>query len=468
MDELNQNNSMQYSGRIPPQAVDAETFLLGGLIQDPSAFANMLTQIKTEYFSLERHQIIWKTLIELYKENIPVDFVTLSAKLENAGKLETIGGKDYLLKLVDSVVSAANAPYHAELIREKAILRQLIDCSNLTIREAMEPGAESKLVMSSAEKRIFQLAESGMRDSLSKLGDLLTPLLTRIMERKEGLTGVNTGIPKLNTLTGGLQKSDLIVLAARPGVGKTSFALSLAAKAAIDYGETVAFFSLEMSGDQLLQRILSMRANVNLKKLRDGTISKQEIGDIHLACPQIAEAPIYVDDNSDLGITELMTKARQLKSSTDLKLIIIDYLQLMRTEKGENRAVQIGEISRGLKILAKDLQVPIIALAQLNRGVEEKGRGDPKLSDLRESGSIEQDADMVWFVMRDFKPNEEGIDYGKLIVAKHRNGSTGEIPLAFISKTTFFREKEDDEEIGDVYDNGFGDAEMNDFSSGGF
>lgn len=457
--EENISQESQYAGRSMPQAIDAEFYLLGGLLQDPEAFVDIQPLLEPDYFFLERHRLIWRALIELNIRGEPVDFPTVLQELKNKEHLDTIGGKEELLKFFE-VPSAANAVYHANIIAEKAILRKLIDSSNKTIRSAMEASALSQDVLQETEARIFEIAERRVRDSLSPASSLLGPLLEKIQNRKQGISGINTGFSRLNELTGGLQKSDLIVLAARPGVGKTSFALSLAINAGITHQATVAFFSLEMSGDQLLQRILSSLSDVSLQKLRSGLLSKEDMGKIQLVCPQIASSQIYIDDNSDLGISELMSKTRKLKRTVGLDLIIVDYLQLMRTNKEENRAVAIGAISRGLKILAKDLQVPVIALAQLNRKVEEKGREGPKLSDLRESGSIEQDADMVWFVEREFRKNEP-VDSGKLIIAKHRNGSTDEIPLAFQATTTRFREADPDEffeEPGGF--NGYGDSDF--------
>lgn len=284
-------------------------------------------------------------------------------------------------------------------------------------------------VLQSAERDIFSIAEQKIKDSLRPIDKFVAPLLERLNNRKEGITGVPTGITELDELTNGLQPSDLIILAARPGVGKTSFALTIAANAAIDYNRHVAFFSLEMDGVQLAQRLLCSRAQVDQSKLRSGKLNREEMNKLITYVTPINQAPLFVDDNADLGIMELMSKTRKLKRQGKLDLVVIDYLQLMKTGGEENRAVAIGAISRGLKILAKELSVPVIALAQLSRKVEEKGRDRPQLSDLRESGSIEQDADMVWFVDRPYvrSHNEEELHHGELMVAKHRNGSVKDI-----------------------------------------
>ena len=456
--ENNITDNLQYAGRSLPKDIDAEIYLLGGVIQDSEKFSDLVQLVDTDSFALEKHRFIWKALLSIYERGNEIDFVTLSDELSRSKRLESVGGKEYLMQLAGAVPSAANAEYHAEIVREKSILRKLIENANLTIKEAMEPSAESVDVLQNAEKNIFALAEKQTRDSLHQVKPLLESVLQKITERKKDISGLNTGFASLNKITGGLQKSDLIVLAARPGVGKTSFALSLAVNAAVDNDYKVAFFSLEMGGEQLVQRILSIKSQVGLQNLRTGYLTGSDMSNIQMVSGPIAESHFFIDDNSDLGISELMSKTRKLKSlEGGLDLVIVDYLQLMRTGKEENRSVAIGAISRGLKILAKDLQIPIIALAQLNRKVEEKGREEPKLSDLRESGSIEQDADMVWFVEREFNKDESmPIDKGTLIIAKHRNGSTGNIPLAFIKKTTYFMEREETEEEQNSYsDDGF-------------
>lgn len=474
MDELQEN---QYAGRSLPQAVEAEIYLLGGLIQDPTSLDDIVgaKAIDVDDFSQKKHREIWEAIVDLYDHSSPIDLVTLSAELERKGKLGDVGGREYLIRLADSIPSAANAMFHAELLREKSLLRKLIAVSNETIRNAQDPAAVSQDVLQKTESEVFALAEKRVRDSLHPIDTFLGPLLQKIQSRKEGVTGVPTGFTDLDELTGGLQRSDLIILAGRPGMGKTAFALSLAANAAIDYGQRVAFFSLEMSGDQLVQRVLSARAQVDNFKLRSGKLNRDEMSKIQLACEPLAQSHFYVDDNSDLGLSELMSKTRKLKSQQGgLDLVVLDYLQLMRTGNEESRSVAIGNISRGLKILAKDLQVPIIALAQLSRKAEEKGRERPQLSDLRESGSIEQDADMVWFVERPFyrTHDESQKNAAQLLVAKHRNGSVADIDMVFRPEFTCFYNALKEDEFG--ADGGFGDAYMgasdfgSDFNDGGF
>ena len=442
--------------------LDAERCLLGGILRDPEVMGNAIMTIKDEtFFYLEKHQLVWRALTELNRNVVPIDLVTLAAELESKGKLQLVGGREYLFELMESVASSANVEWHMELLRKKAVLRKLIKMSNSVIKSAMDPSAAPDEVLSVAERDVMAIADDQVRDSLKSIDQFVSPLLQRLNERKDGITGIRTGITELDELTNGLQRSDLIILAARPGVGKTSFAMTIAANAAIRYNQNVAFFSLEMDGMQLAQRLLCSQAAIDQSKLRNGYLSSDEKKKLIAAVSPINQAPLFVDDNADLGIMELMSKARQLKRKGKLDLLIIDYLQLMKTGKEENRAVAIGAISRGLKILAKEMQIPVIALAQLSRKVEEKGRERPQLSDLRESGSIEQDADMVWFVERPYVQTHRDEDRFKatLIVAKHRNGSVKDIPMTFIPEyTTFYDAAPEGQDGGEggayAYDDG--------------
>ena len=437
-----ENNSKSFEGRQMPADVEAERCLLGGILRDPEVMGTAVMAISDDdFFYMERHQLIWNALCSLNKAVTPIDPVTLSAELTKMGKLDIVGGREYIFELMESVASSANVPWQLEHLRSKAVLRKLIRTSSEIIRQAMDPASTPDNVLQDAERDIFAIADNQVRNTLKSIDNFVAPLLERINNRRDGgITGVPTGITELDELTNGLQNSDLIILAARPGVGKTSFAMTIAANAAIRYGKNVAFFSLEMDGIQLAQRLLCSQAQVDQSRLRNGKLSSDEIKKIIAAVTPINQAPLFVDDNADLGIMELMSKARQLKHKGHLDLLIIDYLQLMKTGKEENRAVAIGAISRGLKILAKELSIPVIALAQLSRKVEEKGRERPQLSDLRESGSIEQDADMVWFVERPFVQTHKDEDRYKatLIVAKHRNGSVKDIDMSFVPEYTTF------------------------------
>ncbi|WP_173475972.1 replicative DNA helicase [Fibrobacter succinogenes] len=441
-----ENTSKSFDGRQMPADVEAERCLLGGILRDPEVMGSAVMSISDDdFFYLERHQLIWNALCSLNKSVTPIDPVTLSAELSKMGKLDIVGGREYIFELMESVASSANVPWQLEHLRNKAVLRKLIRTSSDIIRKSMDPASTPDNVLQDAERDIFAIADNQIRDTLKPIDNFVTPLLERLNNRKDGITGVPTGITELDTLTNGLQNSDLIILAARPGVGKTSFAMTVAANAAITYHKNVAFFSLEMDGVQLAQRLLCSQAQIDQSRVRSGRLNDDEKRKIFAAVPMINQAPLFVDDNADLGIMELMSKARQLKHKGHLDLLIIDYLQLMKTGKEENRAVAIGAISRGLKILAKELQIPVIALAQLSRKVEEKGRERPQLSDLRESGSIEQDADMVWFVERPFVQTHKDEDRYKatLIVAKHRNGSVKDIDMSFVPEYTTFYDATD-------------------------
>ena len=449
--------SDKFEGRQVPMDCDAERYLLGGILRDPNVIAPVIETVsEDEFFYLERHQLIWHAMKNLYSQGTPIDMLTLPAELEKAGKLPQAGGREYIFEMMESVASSANVDWNLQHLRNKYVLRKLIKMSSETIKKAMDASNSPDEVLQAAERDVFAIAEKQVRNTLRPIENFVTPLLDRLNNRKDGITGVPTGITELDQLTNGLQNSDLIILAARPGVGKTSFALTIAANAAIDYHKNVAFFSLEMDGVQLAQRLLCSRAQIDQSKLRNNKLSPEEMRKLIATVAPINQAPLYVDDNADLGIMELMSKARDLKRKGRLDMLIIDYLQLMKTGGEENRAVAIGAISRGLKILAKELQIPVIALAQLSRKVEEKGRERPQLSDLRESGSIEQDADMVWFVERQFVRTHKDEDKYKaeLIVAKHRNGSVRDIDLSFVPEYTTFYDATNEEGDG-----GAGDSE---------
>ncbi|OWV01977.1 replicative DNA helicase [Fibrobacter sp. UWR2] len=449
--------SDKFEGRQVPMDCDAERYLLGGILRDPNVIAPVIEVVsEDEFFYLERHQLIWHAMKNLYSQGTPIDMLTLPAELEKAGKLPQAGGREYIFEMMESVASSANVDWNLQHLRNKYVLRKLIKMSSETIKKAMDASNSPDEVLQAAERDVFAIAEKQVKNSLKPIENFVTPLLDRLNNRKDGITGVPTGITELDQLTNGLQNSDLIILAARPGVGKTSFALTIAANAAIDYHKNVAFFSLEMDGVQLAQRLLCSRAQIDQSKLRNNKLSPEEMRKLIATVAPINQAPLYVDDNADLGIMELMSKARDLKRKGNLDMLIIDYLQLMKTGGEENRAVAIGAISRGLKILAKELQIPVIALAQLSRKVEEKGRERPQLSDLRESGSIEQDADMVWFVERQFVRTHKDEDKYKaeLIVAKHRNGSVRDIDLSFVPEYTTFYDATNEEGDG-----GAGDSE---------
>ena len=458
-----------FEGRQVPMDTDAERYLLGGILRDPNTMARAIEMVSDDdFFYLERHQLIWRAMKSLYSAGTPIDMLTLPAELEKMGKLREAGNREYIFEMMESVASSANVEWNLEHLRNKYVLRKLIRMSSETIKQAMDSTSAPDEVLQSAERAVFAIAEKQVKNTLRPIEKFMSPLLERLTTRRDGMTGVPTGLKDLDELTNGLQNSDLIILAARPGVGKTSFALTIAANAAIDYGKHVAFFSLEMDGVQLAQRLLCSRSGVDQSKLRNNKLNSDEMNQLVAHVGPINQAPLFVDDNADLGIMELMSKARDLKRKGELDMLVIDYLQLMKTGNEENRAVAIGAISRGLKILAKELQIPVIALAQLSRKVEEKGRERPQLSDLRESGSIEQDADMVWFVERPFvRTHKEEDKYkAELIVAKHHNGSVRDIPLTFIPECTLFKDGFDDSEMGGGEDQDYSYGDDSSFSGG--
>ena len=459
------SENYEYSGRSAPQAAEAEVNLLGGVMQDSNVLSDVISLLNPDDFYQERHKIIWEVLQKLSQMNTPIDEVTLQNALEKEGKLEAVGGVEYLLKLIESVASGANARYHAEIIQKNAVLRRLINLSNEAIREAEDPTAEPDEIISKVEGSVMSLAEKQVKNSLRPAGDVVQEVLKAVENRRDGLSGCPTGFTDLDRLTNGLQPSDLIILAGRPGMGKSAFALTLASNSSINYGKKVAFFSLEMGAEQLMQRIICSMAGLELSKFRAGHLNRDEFAKLPGTASRIVQAnSLYVDDNLDLGIMELLSKCRSLKRKVGLDLVIVDYLQLMKTGKEENRAVAVGAISRGLKVLAKDLKIPVIALAQLSRKTEDRadavrgGKTRPQLSDLRESGSIEQDADMVWFIERPFYRSHDEADKNKaqLLVAKHRNGATADIDLTWIPQYTKFENYIPEEEAGNGGGSDFG------------
>ena len=428
----------------PPHSQEAEVHLLGGLLQDNEAVNDCLQLVHPEDFYFEKHQRIFSAMVKLDSERSPIDVVTLSEALSADGGLQSVGGKETLFSLMESVASAANVRWHAEIIKQKSLLRGLIQTSNNIIRSCLDPSAIPTEVIERAEHQIFEISQQQVKDSLKPVGTVLQTVLQMIETyRKDSVSGVPTGFVDLDKLTNGLQGTDLIILAGRPGMGKTAFALTLACNAAIDHQKRVAFFSLEMGAEQLVQRVLCSRAEIDMNSLRTGRLPRADYQKIAMYAQPIMSSNLYIDDQANLSITELRSKCRNLARRQGLDLVVVDYLQLMETGKAENRAVAIGEISRGLKILAKELKIPVLSLAQLSRKAEDPSRkGRPMLSDLRESGSIEQDADMVWFIHRPWMQNHEdpaGRNFAQLVVAKHRNGPCEDIDLTFLPEFATFR-----------------------------
>lgn len=457
-------------GKVPPQAIPLEEAVLGAIMLEKDALSVVIDILRADSFYLDAHQLIFRAMLRLFERSYPVDLLTVTEELKKAGHLEGVGGPYYLIELTNKVASAANIEYHARIIAQKYIQRELIRVSTNIIRNAYEDTTDVFDLLDEAENGLFSIAEKNMSRSYDTMGSLAAKALKQIEELKnkeEGLTGVPTGFVDLDRLTSGWQPSDLIIIAARPGMGKTSFVLSLAKNSSLDFNKGVAVFSLEMSSIQLAQRLISMEAEIPLGKLRTGKLEDYEWQQLRTSIERISNAPIYLDDTPGINIFELRAKCRRMKLQYDIQLIIIDYLQLMSgggdNQRG-NREQEVSAISRALKGLAKELQVPVIALSQLSRAVEVRGGTKrPQLSDLRESGSIEQDADIVSFIFRpeyyQILEDENGNSLrgiAEIIVAKHRNGATDTVKLRFTDQFARFSNLDDPDFgsfPGDVFGN---------------
>ncbi len=437
--------------KLLPQNIEAESGVLGSIIIDPEAIMQVADFLTAEDFYRDAHRTIYETIVQLYEQREPADFITICDELERKNKLEDIGGASYITSLINQVPTSGNIEYYGRIVERTAILRRLIHAAGQIAATAYEEG-DADAALDTAEKLIFGITQRHARSDFSMLRDLLSDYMNKLdqlHERRGSIVGVPTGFTDLDRLTGGLQKSDLIILAARPAVGKTSLCLSLAHNATVKYKQSVAIFSLEMSKEQLVQRLLSMDAGIDQQRLRTGWIEDDEWERIIDGMERLAEANIWIDDTAGISTMEMRSKARRLKAEHGVDLIIVDYLQLMQStaagsKRNENRVQEISEISRNLKGLARELDVPVMALAQLSRAVESRQSKVPQLSDLRESGSIEQDADIVMFIYRDdvYNPDTERKNIADIIVAKHRNGPVGEVSLYFQANQTRFSDLE--------------------------
>ncbi len=439
-----------YINRIPPQNLEAEQSVLGSLLLDRDAIIKIADLIASDDFYDERHRIIYLAILALYDERASIDILTVSNKLEEGGNLEKIGGISYLTTLVNAVPSSAHVVHYANIVRRKGTLRRLISSATDIVGLGYQEDLDLESLLDQAEQKLFSVSQKYLKQNFIALGEILHETFDRIDElhREKGkLRGVSTGFSDLDNKLGGLQKSDLIILAARPSMGKTSLALDFVRHVAMNEHKAVAIFSLEMSKDQLVDRLLAAEADVDLWKMRTGKLNDlgpdNDFERIGHALGRLSEAPIFIDDSGSLNIMELRTKARRLHSEHELDLIVVDYLQLMQGRNTENRVQEVSEISRSLKILAKELNVPVLALSQLSRAVEQRG-GDkkPQLSDLRESGSIEQDADVVAFIYRDemyHGQDSKKPHIAEILIRKHRNGPTGDIELFFDQEKTSFK-----------------------------
>lgn len=430
--------------RIPPQNVEAEQAVLGAMMLDHNAVIAAMEKLTPNDFYREVHRTIFEAMEHLHHENKEIDVITLPEELRRMKKLDDVGGIEYILSLPNLVATAANIEYHANIVAEKALARNLITtCTDLTAA-AYDGEKEPEDLLDDAERKILQLSENKNRGDFSPVGAVVEETLdkiTKLYENKAGLTGLPTGFRDLDRMTSGLQPSDLILVAARPSMGKTAFTLNIAQNVGVRQHKTVAFFSLEMSQEQLVQRILCQISHIDSQKLRTGQLnSDEEWTRLTDACDKLYQAPIYIDDTPGISVAEMRSKARRLKSEHGLDLIVVDYLQLMQGRNAESRQQEISEISRSLKVLARELKVPLIALSQLSRSVESRQDKRPMLSDLRESGALEQDADIVSFLYREdyYDKETENQHITEVILAKHRNGPVGSIKLYFKGEYTLF------------------------------
>jgi replicative DNA helicase len=436
-------------GKLPPQARDLEEAVLGALMLEKNALNAVVEFLKPEHFYADAHREIYQAIIDLFKASEPVDMRTVVNQLRKNAKLELVGGAYVIAELTAKVSSAANIEYHARVIIEMAIKRNLIQIASQIHHDAYEDTTDVFELLDRTEQSVFEISDSNLRKNYDNMRNLMARAIQELQvlkDHKDGLTGVPSGFTALDRITSGWQKSDLVIIAARPGMGKTAFVVSALRNAAVDFKMPVAIFSLEMASVQLVNRMISAEAELEGEKIKKGNLADHEWAQLVHKTSRLSSAPIFIDDTPALSILELRAKCRRLKAEHNVQLIVIDYLQLMRGEQGGNREQEIASISRALKGIAKELNVPVLALSQLSRGVETRG-GDkrPQLSDLRESGSIEQDADIVMFLYRPeyykITVDEEGMPtqgMGEVIVAKHRNGSTGTAKLKFVGKFTKF------------------------------
>ncbi len=438
--------------RRPPFSPEAEASVLGGMLIDPESVTKVIEILSDTMFHREGHRRLYRAMLRLFQAGQVIDVITVSEELKKTGELENAGGVQYLAELLDAVPTAANITYHAQIVRDKAVLRRLIKQANAIAEDAYSQGERGvDEILDEAESKIFQVAQSHEREGFVWIKEILWPAfehIEQLQQSKSGITGVPTGFPDLDKMTSGLQSGDLTIVAARPSMGKTSWVLNVAQNAAIDHQVEVGVFSLEMSKEQLVQRLLCAEGRIDLQRLRKGQLDADEYQRLATSAAHLNAAPIWIDDQAGISLLEMRAKARRLKAETNLGLVIIDYLQLMSGGKrSENRQQEVSEISRGLKALAKELEVPVVALSQLSRGPEQRAGNRPQLSDLRESGSIEQDADLVMFLYReeyylvqtgDLERAREVEGQADLIIAKQRNGPTGRVPLFFNKAYTRF------------------------------
>jgi len=450
--------------RLPPQNLEAEMAVLGAVMLENSALMKALEFLRPEDFYREAHRKIFNAMIDLFERDEAIDLVTLKEYLTKSGTLDAVGGQSYLAELASLVPTAANVRYHAKIVSEKALLRFLLLSSTEIAGKVYEDSSEAEELLDFAERSIFKISDRRIKSTFANLKDVIKDsfkMIEDLYDKKEAITGVPSGFKDLDEMTTGFQKGDLIIIGGRPSMGKTAFALNIAQHVGVELKEPIAVFSLEMSKRQLAMRMLCSEAMVDSNSVRKGFIGKQDWHKLTSAAGKLAEAPIYIDDSSNINVLEMRAKARRLKMEHGgVSLIVVDYMQLMQGRGSfERREQEISEISRSLKGLAKELDVPVIALSQLNRGVEMRNDKRPSLADLRESGAIEQDADVILFLYRDEVYNrhdESQRGRAEVIISKQRNGPTGTIKMSFLNHCTKFTDSAPDyyeevEEVGDVF-----------------
>ncbi|MCD6093250.1 MAG: replicative DNA helicase [Candidatus Omnitrophica bacterium] len=430
--------------KIPPQNLEAEMAVLGSMLLDKEAISQAVELLKEDYFYEDRNRQIFSAIIGLFEEGKPVDLVTLKEELKKKKVLKEIGGVSYLTTLTNIVPTAANIEQYAHIVKEKALLRSLISASTQIIKESYDPSQNPDILLDRAEKAIFDVVQYKIESKVFSFNQLIKDsieTIDRLYQNKENITGLPTGFHELDTMTAGLQPSDLIIIAGRPSMGKSAFVCAIAENVGVVNKLPLAFFSLEMSRQQLVQRMLCSHARIDAHKVRTGFLSRSDWPILINTASKLSEAPIFVDDTPGISVLELRAKARRLKAHYNIQMVIVDYLQLMQgPAKAENRQQEISEISRSLKALARELNIPVVAISQLSRAVEARTNRRPQLSDLRESGAIEQDADLVLLLLREeyYNPTEENKGIAEAIIGKQRNGPVGSIKLAFIKEYARF------------------------------
>lgn len=438
-------NGEVFFDRIPPQNVEAEQAVLGAVLLDGEALVTVMERIHGDDFYRASHQRIFEAMVEIADDQEPIDLVTITSRLQDKKQIEEVGGVSYLSELANSVPTAANVDYYAQIVEEKSMLRKLIRAATQIVSNGYASSDDVGELLSEAEHRILEISNRRSTSGFVPIRDVLMEVFERVeflFNHKGGTTGIPSGFQDLDKMTSGFQKNDLIIVAARPSVGKTAFALNIAQNVGVRSKESVAIFSLEMSAAQLVQRIICAEANVDASRMRTGFLEGNDWEKMTMAISALSEAEIYIDDSPTLTVAEIRAKCRRLKKENGLGLILIDYLQLIhgRGKSGENRQQEVSEISRTLKAIARELEVPVIALSQLSRGVEQRQDKRPMMSDLRESGSIEQDADIVAFLYRDdyYDKESEKKDIIEIIIAKQRNGPVGTVELVFLKNYNKF------------------------------